>query len=85
LHRVTKTSYKDLIAARESANDVGRKIKESSRATVESVISANLRRAQEAVRVLEEYSKVFSKKAAPELKKIRYQLYQYEKRAIKKL
>lgn len=85
LHRVTQSSYKGLVSARESVKDVGRKISEGSRSNLSAVVSANMRRAQEAVRVLEEYSKVLSPGAAPELKKIRYQLYQEEKELLKKL
>jgi len=44
-----------------------------------------MRRAQEAVRVLEEYSKVFAVTSAAAFKKIRYQLYIEEKRLLKKL
>lgn len=79
LHAITKGSYKSLIASRESGADVGRKISEKKRASSESVLSANFRRAQEAVRVLEEYSKVFSPRAAGAFKQVRYQLYQEEK------
>lgn len=82
LHRVTQTSYKGLVASRESVHDVGRKLHEDSRSNLSAVLSANLRRAQEAVRVLEEYGKVLSPKAAPVFKKIRYQLYQEEKKLL---
>lgn len=85
LHDITAGSYRELISARESVKDAGRNVKEGGRASIGMVVSANLRRAQEAVRVLEEYSKVFAKDAAGELKKVRYDLYQCEKRILKKL
>src|ERR1044071_6481170 len=85
LHRITAARYKDLLKSRNSEGDAGRKVKENSRASVSSVVSANLRRAQEAVRVLEEYSKVFSPRAAAGFKKIRFQLYVEEKKLRKKL
>ena len=82
---MTRKSYKILIAARDSVDDVGREIKETGRSSVSAVVSANLRRAQEAVRVLEEYGKVFSRGAAEKFKRIRYRLYQEEKKVLKKL
>ena len=85
LHDLTRKSYKILIAARDSVDDVGREIKETGRSSVSAVVSANLRRAQEAVRVLEEYGKVFSRGAAEKFKRIRYRLYQEEKKVLKKL
>lgn len=85
LHGITEASYRELVLARESQKDAGRTIKEGGRASISTVVSANLRRAQEAVRVLEEYSKVFASRAAGELKKVRYDLYQCEKRIFKKL
>ncbi len=85
LHSITQVRYKDLLSARESETDVGRRIPEGLRPSVSSLVSANLRRAQEAVRVLEEYSKIFSNTAAADLKRIRYQLYMKEKMILKKL
>lgn len=83
LHRITNVSYRDLVRARESQNDTGRTLKEGARTSQDAVVAANIRRAQEAVRVLEEYSKVFSKKAAPQLKSVRYRLYDLEKQILK--
>ncbi len=82
LHAVTASAYKTLVLARETATDAGRFMKESSRRSMRGVVSANLRRAQEAVRVLEEYSKVFSPKAASRLKAIRFRLYKEEKEIL---
>ena len=85
LHEVTECSYKDLVEARDSGSDAGRKIKEGLRATLGAVVAANLRRAQEAVRVLEEYGKIVSPTAAPAFKQIRFQLYQEEKKILKRI
>lgn len=81
--KVTEVRYKDLIKYRKSRSDVGRSLVEPGRAAVSDVIAANLRRAQEAARVLEEYSKVFSPLAAVEFKIIRYDLYDVEKECLK--
>jgi thiamine-phosphate pyrophosphorylase len=85
LHSITALSYKFLVSARESEADAGRAIKEGTRASLAAVVGANIRRAEEAVRVLEEYSKVFSAKAAPRFKKIRYKIYTLEKELVKKI
>lgn len=80
LQKLTASRYKLLVSGRDSENDSGRRLKEGSRSSIGSVASANLRRAQEAVRVLEEYSKVFSPGAAGGFKRIRYRLYVEEKK-----
>lgn len=85
LHDATAAGYKNLIRSRDSINDAGRSVKEGGRVSLSAVVSANLRRAQEAARVLEEYGKVFSPKAAGEFKRIRYRLYQEETKIFKKL
>lgn len=85
LHELTKKAYPALIAARDSEVDAGRKIKEGSRQSFQALVSANIRRAQEAMRVLEEYGKVFSPKTAAGFKSVRYQLYQEEKGLLKKI
>jgi thiamine-phosphate pyrophosphorylase len=80
LQSITASRYRILVSGRNSEADSGRRMKEGGRSTIADVVAANLRRAQEAVRVLEEYSKVFGPSAAPEFKKIRFQLYVEEKK-----
>jgi len=82
LHEATAVSYKKLVDARDSAADPGRLIKEGGRASLDAVAAANMRRAQEAVRVLEEYGKIFSSGAGAQFKAIRYALYREEKRIV---
>lgn len=84
LHELTKEAYPRLVAARDSHSDAGRVIKEGPRQNLQGLMSANIRRAQEAVRVLEEYGKIFSPRAGGAFKSIRYQLYQEEKALLKK-
>jgi thiamine-phosphate pyrophosphorylase len=85
LHSLTTKHYKDLVKARKSETDFGRLMKEgSSHANLTDVVGANIHRAQEALRVLEEYSRVFSAKAGPGFKKIRYALYSEEKNLLAK-
>jgi len=85
LHVITKDSYRELVWSRDSNKDMGRTVPEGGRSSLTHVVAANIRRAEEATRVLEEFSKVFSPRAAKDLKAIRYQLYIIEKAVIKKL
>lgn len=68
---------------RMALKDVGRKLYtsgEARRETVQDVFSANAKRVQEAVRVLEEFSKLIRPEFGRGLKDIRFQLYELEKR-----
>ena len=77
--KVLRGSYASLIKERDSVKDSGRKMPESLKKDLSSLIIANFKRAQESLRVLEEYSKtVFPKKSA-EFKKQRYAAYNLEK------
>ncbi|HUW31218.1 MAG TPA: thiamine phosphate synthase [Planctomycetota bacterium] len=71
----------ELLAFRDTPGDVGTGQSEESerrRSDVPAVVAANLKRAQEAVRVLEEYSKLVSEPAGGAFKQIRYDLYTIE-------
>ncbi len=71
-----------LLAARESDGDVGAtdpKGAEGARDDMRHVVTANLRRSQEALRVLEEYSKLVSERACAEFKRLRFETYTLEK------
>lgn len=83
LDALSRRHYRDLIESRDSRADAGRRLPESGRTSVAAVVAANIRRAQEASRVLEEFSKVFSRNAAPTFKAIRYALYDVEKRLLR--
>lgn len=87
-HRVDKMSreiYSELLDGRDSLKDSGRKIREFKRAGLKALVTANFKRAEEALRVLEEYSRLIFPKKGPEFKKIRYSLYELEKNFIKEL
>jgi thiamine-phosphate pyrophosphorylase len=71
-----------LIEARQSDADVGATEpagSEGNRDDFGHVVAANLRRSQEALRVLEEYSKLVSAKASAEFKRIRFETYTLER------
>src|SRR5262245_17637427 len=78
LDAAPRAAYPRLVAARDSAADPGRVIAESGRRDWKGLVAANFRRAQEALRVLEEYGKVVSPGAAARFKELRYRLYAAE-------
>lgn len=84
LDRATRAAYPALIQSRDSAGDPGRCLAETKRRTPRGLVAANFRRAEEALRVLEEYGKVLSPRAAGRFKKLRFELYTAEKAAEKK-
>ena len=74
-----------LLGARESESDVGATEVEGSQAAQQApadVVVANLKRAQEALRCLEEYSKSLDAACAGMFRKIRFDLYALEKRLL---
>jgi thiamine-phosphate pyrophosphorylase len=73
--------FKEAILSRDCESDLGKKtdILELNRKTVSDVFYANLQRAKESVRVLEEFSKIISPSQVSLLKKMRYDIYSLEK------
>lgn len=74
-----------LIAARETQEDVGTSITtamESTRQSTLHVAQANFKRAQEAMRTLEEFGKTISGGIAAEFEQLRYRLYTLEKAVL---
>ena len=70
-----------LLTNRDILNDVLKSTtkSESSRENLDSVIKANIKRAQESSRVLEESLKIINDTEAEKFKNIRYELYNIEK------
>lgn len=70
-----------LLASRDSVNDVLRPTVDSemNRDTIESILIANYKRAQESSRVLEEMYKIVDPSLSENFKSIRYSLYGLEK------
>jgi len=78
----TVAPWHRMLQARDVEADVGAAIPnedESLREDVERILAANMKRAQECCRVLEEFAKLFSPQASASFKSIRYQLYTLEK------
>lgn len=79
--------YKELLEAREAAGDVGRHqiLKDKpGELRWQDLMAANLKRSQEAVRVLEEISKAVQPPQAAALQELRFRLYELEKRSFRK-
>ena len=80
----SKIDYLELLKERDSTRDVGRFTtkNEKVRGSWQSVFFANIERAKESVRVLEELLKTISKRLAEKFKKIRFAIYDIEKEII---
>jgi thiamine-phosphate pyrophosphorylase len=71
----------DLRSARDTPNDIGTELshpQEEQRASVEQLLQANLCRIQEALRVLEEYGKLYQTEMGKTFKQLRYRVYTLE-------
>lgn len=76
-----------LLEARESNRDVGREnsYSELKRGGLGDIFRANIQRVKESLRVLEEFSKLKHGKAALRFKRLRYKVYEFEKKSFKKI
>lgn len=76
-----------LLRARKSLQDVGMNIyaNELKRKDVRDIFFANIQRIKESIRVLEEFSKLQKKGIAVKLKRLRYDIYEIEKKAAKRI
>jgi thiamine-phosphate pyrophosphorylase len=82
---VAKKSFDQdlLLFFRDSIKDVGADSMsglEKKRRDLHSIVQANLRRSQEAARVLEEFGKLVNPDSASSFKRIRFKLYTLEQR-----
>jgi len=92
-HRLTGIARKNfdqrkLLFFRNSEKDVGSEamgILEKRRKDLSSIVQANLRRAQEATRVLEEFGKLLQPESARSFKRIRFKLYTLEQEILRSL
>ncbi len=78
--------FNKMISQRDSQKDIGKTLDslELKRRDIKDILFANLQRAKESVRVLEEISKIINKNSVCKLKKMRYNLYSLEKNVEKK-
>ena len=80
-HQSRIDDLQNLLSSRDSINDVLRPTvtSEMNRDSLESIIIANYKRAQESSRVLEEMYKIVEPTLSENFKSLRYALYQLEK------
>ena len=73
---------KNLLKSRKALSDVGRDVyaDELKRKNLQDIFFANIQRAKESVRVLEEFSKLINITLAIRFKKLRYRIYETEKK-----
>ncbi len=83
-HRSQIKNSEELLKYRDSINDVLRPSTQSElkRADLKSIIIANIKRAQESSRVLEELYKLHDVNESEKFKTIRYELYTLEKEIV---
>jgi len=83
-HQAQISEYKDLLNNRDSINDVLKSSTKSElkRTSILHIIIANLKRAQESSRVLEELFKLSNIEYSEKFKNIRYELYNLEKEIV---
>lgn len=76
-------SLPDLLKERKSLKDVGKNIyiNELKRENFKDIFFANIQRVKESIRVLEEFAKLRDKNFAVKFKKLRYEIYEIEKKA----
>ncbi len=88
-HRITSLLKKIprgerlLLNARDSVSDVGSRVNiasEKKRDKISEIAISNFRRTQEAIRVLEEFTKIFKGTLSRRFKAMRFRLYTMEKR-----
>ncbi len=75
----------ELRAARDTFNDPGTHLShqgEETRSNIDALLRANLSRVQEALRVLEEYGKIYASEMAIAIKQIRYRVYILESKVM---
>lgn len=77
----------ELFKSREVLRDIGKatSTSEIKRRDPKDIFFANIQRAKESLRVLEEFSKLLVVDAALDFKKIRYAIYELEKRIAQKM
>jgi len=86
-HRITKIARESfesdkLLLHRDSQKDVGAKgmgREERKRGKLKGIVEANLKRSEEALRVLEEFGKLVKGECGERFKKIRFKVYDLEK------
>jgi thiamine-phosphate pyrophosphorylase len=82
--RNVRALRRQVISSRKSETDLGRgdRFDRAKRKSLEDVLLANFKRAEESARVLEEVLKVAQPRLAGKFKAVRFRLYDLEREAI---
>ena len=73
---------RELVAARASRRDVGRRASASRVASLERLLIINFQRAKESLRTLEECSRVVAPRQTASFARVRFRIYEVERRVI---
>lgn len=93
-HQVTKIiqslkiDTKKLLAIRDIRKDVGARTyprSEGKRKSYEDIVTSNMKRVEESLRVLEEFTKKINPSAGARFKRLRFQAYDLERELLEKL
>ncbi|MBE9180742.1 thiamine phosphate synthase [Oculatella sp. LEGE 06141] len=82
---IARWHHADIRAARDTPNDAGTALshpQEEQRTTITQVLQANFCRVEEALRVLEEYGKLYNSQMGAACKQMRYRVYTLESTVI---
>ena len=84
IRHIRLPNYDEIIQKRDSINDILKSStkSEQNRSDIKDIIIANLKRAEQSARVLEEIYKISDIKASEDFKNARYLLYNYEKEIL---
>ncbi|MEA2082130.1 MAG: thiamine-phosphate pyrophosphorylase [Elusimicrobiota bacterium] len=85
LAAIFEDDYEQLVKSRNVKLDRGAAIKEKGRTDISSALRANIFRVGEALRVLEEITKLGNMEKSGRVKRIRFRLYEIEKDFVKAL
>ncbi len=80
LWNTAKESYPDIIKGRDTGEDILAETEEKERKKETDIPRASLNRVKEGLRVLEEFGKLVSAYAGGKFKKMRFKVYEIEKR-----
>ena len=76
------------VVSRDSEGDVGRASRSKSemrRFSTADIFSANIERVKESLRVLEEFFKLIDKKSSHRFTRLRFRVYEIERKAVKQI
>ncbi|MDR1260048.1 MAG: hypothetical protein LBJ68_01555 [Endomicrobium sp.] len=79
IDKIFRNRYAEFMQKRNSHDDFGKWLMETSKKKMSDVIVSNFKRIQESLRVLEEYSKIFEPTVSICFKRERYAIYVMEK------